>query len=155
MLHIAPLDLKAAALRPQLQAVLQRAHAQEAALLPPRLQMPPARTLDEIGDAGEHLLGAWMDSELCGALSVAPDDEPGQISISLLVVDPDWQRRGIARALVLDALRRGAGAPFSVTTLGANAPALALYAGLGFEPIRHGLLGAQQLPVVKLRRPPG
>ena len=101
---------------------------------------------------GEFHLGAWSGDTLQGVVSVGPDDEPDQLCIGMLVVHPSAQRQGIARALMQDALRRGAGMVYAVATGAANAPALALYRELGFVAYRHGSMGTAQLPLVKLRR---
>jgi ribosomal-protein-alanine N-acetyltransferase len=55
-----------------------------------------------------------------------------------LAVHPGWRRRGLGRFLLGLALRRAAGAGARVALLevrAGNAPALALYAGLGFRPV--------------------
>jgi ribosomal protein S18 acetylase RimI-like enzyme len=87
-----------------------------------------------------------------GVLVVTPDDEPGQLCISTLVVQASAQRQGVGRSLVLDALQRGPGVVFAVSAATANVAAMGLYHGLGFTAYRHGVLGAAQLPVTKLRR---
>ena len=56
-------------------------------------------------------------------------------------------------ALGREALARGAGLGFCVTASARNPAALALYASAGFVAYRHGALGPQALPMVKLRRP--
>lgn len=153
MTHLQPIDPRDAAVAQRLHDLLVLAHAQEAA------QLGLAATLDRsvadlaAGDA--YTLGAFDEEALVGALALGPDDEPGQIAITLLVVHPAQQRRGIARALVTEALRRGPGMAFSVSAGAANAPALALYAGLGFVPYRRGVIGAAAVPLLKLRRPAG
>ena len=68
------------------------------------------------------------------------------------MVHPSAQRQGIARALMQDALRRGAGMVYAVATGAANAPALALYRELGFVAYRQGSMGTAQLALLKLRR---
>jgi ribosomal-protein-alanine N-acetyltransferase len=55
-----------------------------------------------------------------------------------LAVHPGWRRRGLARFLLGLALRQAAKAGAQVALLevrAGNAPALALYAGLGFRPV--------------------
>ena len=134
----------------QLHALWTLAHAQESALLGMRHFLPLERTLQDLQASEQLFLGAMQETCLLGALSLAPDDEPAQTQITALLVHPMHQRRGIARALVKKALDLGG--DISVVTGARNAPALALYQGLGCEPYRWGTLGAQELPMVKLRR---
>ena len=48
-------------------------------------------------------------------------------------------------------VKRSAGSVLSVLTTVANAPALALYSDLGFQPYRRGSMGPSQLELIKLR----
>lgn len=136
----------------QIHGVLMLAYAQEAALLQVRHLPPLARTVADIQAEPDLYLGVVDGGALLGALSFAPDDEPGQFIVNALLVHPAHQRRGIGRALVLEALRLGGSHAFAVSTAAANAPALALYGGLGFVAYRHGSIGPEALPLVKLRR---
>jgi ribosomal protein S18 acetylase RimI-like enzyme len=99
-------------------------------------------------------LGALRGEELLGAVSIGPDDEAGQLCITSLVVHPAHQRRGVGRALLAEVLRLGPTQVFAVSTGAANTPALALYREFGFVAYRHGTMGKESLPVVKLRRLP-
>ena len=152
MIRIAVLDRHDFAVASQIHAVTLLAHAQEAALLQILGAAPRARPAPG-GSAGRELhLGAFCDSELVGSVSLEPDDEAGQISVVNLVVHPTHQRNGIGSALMGEALRRGDGEVFSVAVAAGNAPALALYQALGFVQYRQGVMGADALPIVKLRR---
>ena len=151
-LVIQPLDHRQHAVAEQIHAVLRLAYAQEAALLQVQHFAPLDTTVDEVQRSAEFHLGAWSGNALVGVVSVGPDDEPDQLCIGMLVVHPSAQRQGIARALLQDVLRRGAGMVFSVATGAANAPALALYGKLGFVAYRHGSMGDEQTALVKLRR---
>ena len=153
--RIQRLDHRDAAVAQGIHAVLQRAYAQEAALLGLRDFAPLQRRAADIQGDGDLYLGAIEQGQLCGALAFAPDDEPGQFIVNALVVDPAQQRRGYGRALMLAALQLGGGHPFAVSTAAANGPALALYRGLGFVEYRRGTLGEQGLAMVKLRRMSG
>jgi ribosomal protein S18 acetylase RimI-like enzyme len=137
----------------RVHSLLALAHAQEAKLIHASQAQPLDVTPQSIQGSPDHFLGAFVGAELVGALSVGVDDEPAQILIKLLVVHPEHQRQGLARALMQAALSRGGGAAFAVVTTAANAPALALYESLGFAVYRAGTLGPAALTMVKLRRP--
>lgn len=149
---IQPLDHRQRAVAEQIQAVMRPAYAQEATLLQVHRFAPLDTTVDDLMRSVEFHLGAWSGEALLGVVSVGPDDEPDQLRIGMLVVHPAAQRQGIARALMQDALLRGAGMVFAVATGSANTPALALYRELGFVVYRHGSMGVEELALVKLRR---
>ena len=154
---IQPLDHRQRAVAEQIHAVMRPAYAQEAQLLQAQHFPPLGTTVEDVQRSVEFHLGAWSGDTLQGVVSVGPDDEPDQLCIGMLVVHPSAQRQGIARALMQDALRRGAGMVYAVATGAANAPALALYRELGFVAYRQGSMGTAhmgmtQLPLVKLRR---
>ncbi len=154
-LRIEPLNHQDPDLAQRIHAVLLPAYAQEALLLGAREFGPLERTPQDICNSRDFFLGAHVGAALAGVLCIGPDDEPGQISISTLVVHPAHQRRGIGRALMQEALRRGEGFVFSVSTGAANEPALALYGSFGFQIYRRGSMGTQDIALVKLRRPAG
>ncbi len=58
----------------------------------------------------DSFVGAWMDGRLVGAVlgvtEAAPDDAPRGPFIIDTMVDPDYRRRGVATALVLELARR-------------------------------------------------
>ena len=158
---IQPLDHRQRAVAEQIHAVMRPAYAQEAQLLQVQQKLqhfPPLETtVEDVQRSVEFHLGAWSGDSLQGVVSVGPDDEPDQLCIGMLVVHHLAQRQGIARALMQDALRRGAGMVYAVATGAANAPALALYRELGFVAYRQGSMGtahmgSAQLALVKLRR---
>jgi ribosomal protein S18 acetylase RimI-like enzyme len=128
------------------------AYMQEARLLKVTDFPPSARTIEDIEASEDFFLGAILGQKIVGVLSVGQDDEPHQICISALVVHPTMQRQGIGRLLVQEALARGQGTAFSVATAAKNAPALRLYQDFGFVPYRHGVVGPNNLPLVKLKR---
>jgi ribosomal protein S18 acetylase RimI-like enzyme len=152
MFRIEWLDHREPAVAQRIHTVLTLAHAQEARLIKAGQDTTPARSVADIQTCDEHFLGAVAGHRLIGSVSVGSDDEPDQINVASLVVDPEYQRRGVAQALMREALRRGQSAAFSVITSEANAPALALYASLGFVPYRRGTAGPSLVNVVKLRR---
>ncbi len=150
-IRIDVLDHRAMATAMDIHAVLLRAQAQEAGQLAREYRISAELTVGEIQASNDWYLGALIDGTLTGALSVGPDDEPDQIRVMLLFVDPQYQRRGIARRLMIEVIKRNAGAVMSVITTAANAPALALYSDLGFQPYRRGSMGPSQLELIKLR----
>jgi ribosomal protein S18 acetylase RimI-like enzyme len=147
------IDHRSAEVAHRVLHLLEQASAQEASLLGLPSSVAGARSLDSIQASADFHLGVWSeDRTLLGLLSIGPDDEPEQLSIGTLVVLPQAQRQGIARALLLDALARGQGMNFAVTAAAANTPALTLYRALGFAVYRHGITSQGQVPLVKLRR---
>ena len=149
-LQFTVLDHRDANVELQVQALIDLASAQEARLL----GLTP-KTADPHGVRSSphlHLGAVAADGTLLGLLCIGADDEAAQLAIHTLVVRPSAQRRGVARALLLDALARGPGMAFAVVTAQANLPALALYRQQGFEVYRHGVMAGAALPVVKLRR---
>jgi ribosomal protein S18 acetylase RimI-like enzyme len=152
MVCIAPLDHRDPSVARQIHAVQRLAYAQEAALLRVRHFPPLDRTPEEIRSSEEFYLGALRDEAVVGALSFEPDEIPGQILISSLVVHPEHQRQGIARALVSELLRMKEQTVFVVSTGANNGPAIALYRSLGFTEYWFGTIGPDALPLVKLRR---
>jgi ribosomal protein S18 acetylase RimI-like enzyme len=137
----------------EIQKVFALARQQEAAQIGARPTDGSVRQeVRAITRSADLHLGARIGGELVGVLTVGPDAEAGQLSLTALVVHPQHQRRGVGAALVHDALGRGAGLDFAVVAGAANAPALALYRSLGFVEYRRGELGPARLPVVKLRR---
>jgi ribosomal protein S18 acetylase RimI-like enzyme len=152
MLRIEPLDQRDPKVARTIHVVLTLAHAQESALMQSSQFTPLGKTIADIQTSDEFILGALRGAELVGALSLGPDEEPGQIKVASLVVRPEYQRQGIGTSLMREALRRGEGMAFCVVTGASNAPALALYRTLGFVAYRHGAMGPEALPLVKLRR---
>jgi ribosomal protein S18 acetylase RimI-like enzyme len=85
---------------------------------------------------------------------VGLEREGEALRIARLAVAPSAQRRGHGRAAVALALARAEGSAAVVSTGAANAPALALYEGAGFERV-----GERTVPgdvrIVDLRRERG
>lgn len=143
------IDHRDAAVALQVRHLVDLAAAQEASLLG---LAPDARSVASVQSSPHLHLGARAtDGTLQGLLCIGADDEPAQLAIHTLVVLPSAQRRGIATALLLDALARAPDVAFAVVTAAANAPALALYARLGFAAYRQGAMAEGNVPVLKLR----
>ena len=136
-------------------ALLRVAHAQEAALLhgtgvAPMLAPMLARSEAQVQASRELHLGAFVDDALAGLLCVGPGEAADELAITTLVVHPRAQRQGLARALVATAIARAPGAAWCVNATERNAPALALYAGLGFVQRRRGSLQGADGTVVAM-----
>jgi ribosomal protein S18 acetylase RimI-like enzyme len=127
------------------------AYTQEANVLGVSALLSQSRTAEDFRASEDFFLGAYLERELIGLLSISRDDEPQHLCISLLVVRPGMQQRSVGTLLVREALARGDGVPFVVAVAANNAPALALYSRLGFAPYRDGVMGPNALPVVKLK----
>lgn len=134
-----------------IQAISALAYEQEAKLLGISGNLPPTETIEDIQSSQNFYLGAYHDHQLAGVLSIGRDDEPQQLCIALLVVHPNMQRRSVGTLLVREALARGGKMPFVVAVAANNAPALALYNKLGFARYRHGVMGPNNIPMLKLR----
>lgn len=135
-----------------MHAVLVPAYAQEAALLQVAHFPPMERSAAEIQAGGGLSLGAFIAGQLVGVLSLEPDDEPGQILVSALVVHPASHRLGAGRALLREVIARAPEAVFAVATAALNEPALQLYRSQGFVEYRRGVIGPEAIALVKLRR---
>ncbi|MDQ2779266.1 MAG: GNAT family N-acetyltransferase [Pseudomonadota bacterium] len=153
-LSVEPLDHRDPQVAARIHAVWLPAYEQEAALIGLAVFPPLQRSAHDIQRSGDFHIGALRAGTLEGVIAIGPDTEADHLSINALVVHPHHQRRGVASALLAEALRRGPGMAFCVTTAAGNAPALALYALLGFRPFRRGTLGDGVLPMLKLRRSP-
>ncbi len=147
------LDHRDPAVAAAICSVLLPAYAQEALLLGVQHFAPLKKTAADVQASPDFHLGVVHEDQLLGVLSIGPDEEAQALCINMLVVHPQAQRQGIGRRLVQEALQRGPGMAFEVSTGAKNAPALALYEQFGFVIYRHGTVGPEQLPLVKLRRP--
>lgn len=153
MALIQPLDHRNLVVAQHILDVLLPAYAQEARLLQVEPVEPLQRSVADIQSSPDFYLGASVQDQLMGVLSLGPDDEAGQLCIHMLVVHPQAQRQGLAHLLMQELLRRSQGMVVAVATAAGNAPALALYRKLGFVVYRQGAMGAENLVLLKLRRP--
>ncbi len=135
----------------EIHAVLGLADAQEAELLQLVNSTEVEQDAEAIMQSELSYSGARQHGSLLGWISLGPDDEPQQYSIAMLVVRPEQQRRGIALALLGEAMQQAGGSSLSVVCACANRPAMALYQQLGFSPYRRGMMGKAAIEVVKLR----
>jgi len=102
--------------------------------------MPADKTFFGPGDDPNDVLVAVLDGQLAGYVKLRHptglDSNRHVLAIHGLAVDPAWQRRGIARAL-LDAAVESASArgarKLTLRVLAPNTGARALYESYGFE----------------------
>jgi ribosomal protein S18 acetylase RimI-like enzyme len=135
-----------------IHAVQHAAYAQEAELLG-AVDFPPlARTVEDVRSSAETFFAAWVGGRLVGSVSVEPDPEVDAVCVASLTVAPEFQRRGIAMALMIEVLKRYGEGPITVETGAANTPVLRLYDRLGFVEIRRWVVGPENLELVKLCR---
>lgn len=151
-----PVDHTVESVARAIHEVQMSAYAQEARLLQAAEFPPLARTVEDIRTSAETFFAVFVARQLVGSVSVEPDHEYSGVSIASLTVAPEFQRRGIATALLSEVLRRHGAGSLTVQTGANNAPALQLYERFGFVPLRHRVAGHESLHLVKLRRsPPG
>jgi GNAT superfamily N-acetyltransferase len=117
-------------------AVQHAAYAIEADLIG-YPQLPPAHeTLEALQATGEEVWLCEEGGELVGVVGLEHFED--EILIARLFVAPSAFRRGVGRALVEHAVAKARGRPVRVGTGARNAPALALYEGLGFRRVNDG-----------------
>jgi ribosomal protein S18 acetylase RimI-like enzyme len=149
--EIERLDHRDVGVAQEIHAVLGLAYAQEAELLQLVNSTEVEQDAEAIMQSELSYSGARQHGSLLGWISLGPDDEPQQYSIAMLVVRPEQQRRGIALALLREAMQQAEGSSLSVVCACANRPAMALYQRLGFSPYRRGMMGKAAIEVVKLK----
>ena len=149
--EIERLDHRDVGVAQEIHAVLALAYAQEAELLQLVNSAAVEQDAEVIMQSELSYSGARQHGSLLGWISLGPDDEPQQFSIAMLVVRPEQQRRGIALALLREAMQQAGGSSLSVVCACANQPAMALYQRLGFSPYRRGMMGKAAIEVVKLK----
>lgn len=103
------------------------------------------------GDAADALKAAWAGNFFSGkrgdAMVVAEEDgavvgfllllaASDVLVVDLVAVDAAWRGRGLAKAMLLFAEASGPFSLYRVGTQASNPVAMALYASLGFRPVR-------------------
>lgn len=150
MSRVASIDPHDATLSPELRRLVGLGHALEIAALREAGFRPRERPADAILARVSRCIGAFVTGSLIGLLGLAPDVEEEQTLLSVLVVQPEHQRKGVARALIAEAVRQEGGR-LVVLAASSNVAALSLYHRMGFAPYRTGAVGEDAPVMIKLR----
>jgi ribosomal protein S18 acetylase RimI-like enzyme len=150
MLTIQRLEHQEPSVAARILQALELAHAQESVAI--GSGQTHERTVEDIRTSQELHFGAYEGTELLGLVAVGPDVEDEQLAITLLFVSTKHQRRGVATSLISYVVEAGAGHPFSVTVAKMNTAAMSFYRSMGFIEYRHGVMGPEDMPVIKLRK---
>ncbi|NUT47849.1 MAG: GNAT family N-acetyltransferase [Saccharothrix sp.] len=126
---IVPLDLTDDATAQAVHRVALSSYAVEAELIGSTEIPALSESVDDIRLLPLRWLGGYVEQELVAFVGYAKVD--GVLDIDRLCVAPSHFRLGFARRLVEQVLAEGG--PAIVSTGAANAPAIALYEGLGFR----------------------
>jgi ribosomal protein S18 acetylase RimI-like enzyme len=126
---IVPLDLTDDTTAEAVHRIALRSYAVEAELIGSTGIPALHESVDDIRRLPLRWLGGYVDGELVAFVGYAKVD--GVLDIDRLCVAPSHFRLGFARRLVEEVLAEGG--PAIVSTGAANAPAIALYEGLGFR----------------------
>ncbi len=106
-------------------AVQKAAYLQESLLIDYPDLPPLHETLSDIQDSSETFIVHQVDEKIGGVLSYSVEDKT--LTITRLVVHPDFSRRGIGQALLGEVLRHPTVKHFVVRTAEKNFPAIKLY----------------------------
>lgn len=96
------------------------------------------RVSSEVAQGKRVLLAAWLDGQLAGTVQLdlgTPENQQHRAELTMLLVDPAFRRRGIARALMRRADQAAWAHGRSLMTLGTRAGDVgeALYRDLGWQ----------------------
>jgi ribosomal protein S18 acetylase RimI-like enzyme len=115
-----------------LQLVFRRASLGNVGDREALLAHPQALQLSEdLVTRGRTRVATLPDDTVIGFASTTPSD-PGSLELDDLFVDPDWQRRGVARLLVTNLISEAAGEGVTRLAVTANDHAMAFYRNAGF-----------------------
>ncbi|MEJ8306075.1 GNAT family N-acetyltransferase [Saccharibacillus sacchari] len=101
-------------------------------------EIPPlADTLDTLKHSSDTFYGYTTEAgELAGAIAVE-EEYPGELTLTRMMVHPDFFRQGIATRLIQYIFTRYPDfKTYIVSTGSMNEPAMRLYQGFGFVPFR-------------------
>jgi ribosomal protein S18 acetylase RimI-like enzyme len=126
---IVPLDLTDESTAQAVHGIALQSYAVESELIGSTAIPALHESVDDIRRLPLRWLGGYVDGGLVAFVGYAKVD--GVLDIDRLGVAPSHFRLGFARRLVEQVLAEGG--PAIVSTGAANAPAIALYEGLGFR----------------------
>jgi ribosomal protein S18 acetylase RimI-like enzyme len=150
---VEPIDHRSASTARQIHTVQMLAYIQEAVLLGVDHFPPLRRTVEDLRSTEERFLGASLENELVGAVSLSPGEDGLGFNIASLVVLPKYQRQGVAKSLIEAVVALYGSGDLAVETGVKNVPALRLYARYGFVEIRRWNADRELIELIKLRRP--
>lgn len=126
---IVPLDLADDETVEAVRKIAQQSYAVEAELIGSTAIPALHESVEDVRTLPLRWLGGYVDKELVAFVGYSRVD--GVLDIDRLCVAPSHFRLGFARRLVEQVMAEGG--PAIVSTGAANAPAIALYEGLGFR----------------------
>ena len=118
----------------KLKNVFQRSYKVEAQLLGAKNFPPLSRTLSSYKESNNDFFGFYDHDRLTAVIEMK--NEEFSMHIQSLVVDPEYFRRGIARALIIFIIEKFDTRKFTVETGKNNSPARSLYEGFGFKLVK-------------------
>lgn len=119
----------------ELWSLQHKAYRLEAELIGFQEIPPLMETREMLSRSGETFFGCFdEDEELMGAIAVE-EESPGQLTITRMMVSPDYFRRGIASLLLNYVFEHYASMKLYIVSTGKlNMPAVSLYKKHGFLP---------------------
>lgn len=118
----------------KIRKVFQVSYAVEAEILKADDFPPLKRPLEGFTGSSNEFYGFFEENELAGVMEI--DQKKDSVHIQSLVVQPEFFRKGIGRALVNFAFDKYVTHLFTVETGAANGPATNLYLRTGFSKIK-------------------
>jgi N-acetylglutamate synthase-like GNAT family acetyltransferase len=117
---------------PEIGAVYRRSSLSNEGDRAALLQHQEVLEYDPVAVTEHRVRIAVVDGRLVGFATLRPEGRSGELED--LFVDPDWMRRGIGRALVLDAVDTARRQGLMRIDVTANPHALEFYERVGFRP---------------------
>jgi ribosomal protein S18 acetylase RimI-like enzyme len=129
--------------------LFQLAYRVEADLLGVSSFPPLKRSRESIGNSDAEFLGVWEGKVVIAAIEISRLEDT--MLIDSLVVNPEYFRQGLAKALFKQVLKNKPGEEIRVYTADKNLHALSLYKKLGF--VESGNLGStDSIDRIELKR---